>query len=292
MTLHLILLAGVPLVTWADCDNSSTSCANDASLLLQLGGAARSSSVESSSSARGDYEKRSGSYCPNHNEFRSYNSLASAQSACDSDSGCSGLYDYGCGGYEFYLCRAPLQAYTSSSSCVHVKSSSPSPSSDSPRRRRSAGKGKGTNSHRRRRRRRTVEAPSPPAPDVPSPPTQVDTQSRDPFASQTCATYTCPSGWAKRNPGSTRISQWECCEETCATYNCPSGWERQNLASTHCSWQNCCQRQREATCATYTCPAGWTTKNQDSTRLSQAFAVGVLSAADLRNLCLPSRLDY
>merc|ERR1712039_983954 len=120
-------IAAAPLLTWAGCDNSSTSsCSNDASLLLQLGGTATAVSSSAKSSSGGDYVKRSGAYCPNHDEFRSYPSIWSAQQACDSDPGCSGLYDYGCAGHEFYLCRAPLQTFSSSSSCTYVKNSSPS----------------------------------------------------------------------------------------------------------------------------------------------------------------------
>ena len=69
------------------------------------------------------WNKQALKHCSGETLGSSYNTLASARSACVSRNGCTGVFDSGCDGLgNFFMCNAKAYA-TSSSSCVYAKPS-------------------------------------------------------------------------------------------------------------------------------------------------------------------------
>ena len=70
------------------------------------------------------YERQNSNHCAN-TKYEEYSTLSIAQSACDSDSNCRGVYDGDCdnsGSFNLCLISAGLEA-SSSGSCVYEKTS-------------------------------------------------------------------------------------------------------------------------------------------------------------------------
>ena len=68
--------------------------------------------------------RQNSKYCANAYAYGDYSTLSLAQSACDSDSSCGGVYDYSCDNSgSFKLCHISeghIEASTARS-CVYVK---------------------------------------------------------------------------------------------------------------------------------------------------------------------------
>jgi ankyrin repeat protein len=104
------------------CYNCPSGKWSEANCFLDVSGT--QSSLSSCTDANFSFSKTSGKYCSNNTG--SYTTLSSAESACNSSSSCTAVYDSGCDGQPYKLCTMSSYRNSTAGSCVYKKNSSSS----------------------------------------------------------------------------------------------------------------------------------------------------------------------